>query len=97
MINFYVGLSDRYTKNQVSDINYYYNNLINIFQSHNINGLTITQAVVVYNGERENSLIVSVTNKLSSTDIIYICNDIKEKLNQQCVLVQIIDDEIRII
>ena len=96
MINFYIGLSDKDTHKQVYTYSVY-SIMQSIFEKHAILNLTITQAVGVYNGERENFLIVSVTSKLSSTDIIYICNDIKEKLNQQCVLVQIIDDEIRII
>lgn len=95
MINFYIGLNDKDTHKQEYKTNDLINSIVDIFNSHNITGLTITQAIGVYNGERENSLVVSIIDRISEIEIIYICNDIKLELNQECVMVQKIQDEIK--
>ena len=96
-VNYYIGTKDKDTKNyKFTDI-YIKLLIINEFSKQYPNGFTITEGIGYYkhdSGEvvTEKTYIVTVLDEVFVN--VDLTNTLKEKLNQECIGVQVVNDSI---
>ena len=94
---YYIGTKDQYTKGYELKFDYCKQTIIDEFAKQYPNGFTITEGTGYYkhdNGEvvTEKTYIVTVLDELFvNTDLT---DALKDKLNQECIAVQVIIDSI---
>ena len=92
---YYIGTKDQYTKGYELKFDYCEQTIIEEFAKEYPLGFTITEGIGCYkhnNGEMvtEKTFIVTVLDiTFANTNLI---DTLKEKLNQECIAVQVIED-----
>ena len=96
-VNYYIGTKDKDTKDYKLTDEFIKQTITEEFSKQYQNGFTITEGIGYYkhdNGETvtEKTFIVTVLDEvLVNVDLI---NSLKEKLNQECIGVQVINDSV---
>ena len=87
----YVGLNHQHTRKPVASTTMAKIILANILKTHGISGATMFSAVGVWEGITEPTTIIEIVDTESSIDtekIKSICEEIKDTLNQNAVMVE---------
>lgn len=80
-----IGFNDKDTKFQLYPDRFYYNKIDELLKLNNIEAATLVKCEGYYKGKKENSMQVILLNTLNIQGFI---KDIKEHLNQECVMVE---------
>ena len=99
-VNYYIGTKDKDTKNyKFTDI-YIKLLIINEFSKQYPNGFTITEGTGYYKHD-SGEVVTEKTYIVTVLDEVFINRDLtdplKEKLNQECIGVQVINDSVMFI
>lgn len=94
-VNYYIGTKDKDTKGYELKFDYCKQTIINEFAKQYPNGFTITEGTGYYkhdSGEvvTKKTYIVTVLDTSSINEGLI--NALKDKLNQECIAVQVIED-----
>ena len=94
-VNYYIGTKDKDTKDYKLTDDYFRQTITEEFAKQYSNGFTITEGTGYYkhdNGEvvTEKTYIVTVLDEVFVNKDL--TNSLKEKLNQECIGVQVIND-----
>lgn len=96
-VNYYIGTKDKDTKDYKLNFDYCKQTIIEEFARQYPNGFTISEGIGYYKHDSggtviENTYIVTVLGELFvNTDLT---NTLKDKLNQECIGVQVINDSV---
>lgn len=96
-VNYYIGTKDKDTKDYKLTDNYFRQTITEEFAKQYPNGFTITEGIGYYkhdSGEvvTEKTYIVTVLDEVFVN--VDLTDALKEKLNQECIGVQIINDSL---
>ena len=96
-VNYYIGTKDKDTKDYKLTNDYFRQNITEEFAKQYPNGFTITEGIGYYkhdSGEvvTEKTYIVTVLDEVFVN--VDLTDALKEKLNQECIGVQVINDSV---
>lgn len=98
-VNIYVGCNDKDTRKQMYDLTTINNMIIDIVKEF-YDSFSIQLIGGVYKGEVENTYKVSIMfdlkfdEDINTAKLSYCIRTLRDKLNQECIMVEIIKDSI---
>lgn len=93
----YIGLNDGRTGKQQQEYKWYENFIIESLSNHSISGATLFNATGIWNGERENTIVVEIVDSENNLEVNInrFIKDIKMFFHQNAIMTEVFDSNIR--